>query len=42
MLFLDLQIIPDLKLQVSELQRQKQELEAQLEERTREIAGISK
>uniref|UniRef100_A0A3Q1CJQ3 Myosin VC n=1 Tax=Amphiprion ocellaris TaxID=80972 RepID=A0A3Q1CJQ3_AMPOC len=34
-------IIPELKLQVSELQRQKQELEGLVEEQNRELAGIS-
>lgn len=33
------QVIPELKLQISELQRQKQELEAHAEEQSRELAG---
>lgn len=37
----DLQVIPELKLQVSELQRQKQELEAHVEEQRTELAGRS-
>ncbi len=40
-LFHDLQVIPELKLQVSELQRQKQELEAHVEEQRTELAGRS-
>lgn len=35
------QVIPELKLQISELQRQKQELEAHAEEQSRELAGWS-
>lgn len=35
----DSQVIPELKLQVSELQRQKQEVEAHVEEQRKELAG---
>lgn len=35
----DPQVIPELKLQVTELQKQKQELEAQVQEQRRELAG---
>ena len=37
----DPQVLPELKLQVSELQRQKQELEAHIVEQSRELAGRS-
>lgn len=35
----DPQVIPELKQQVSELQKQKQELEANVQEQRRELAG---
>lgn len=38
-LFDGVQVIPELKLQISELQRQKQELEIHAEEQNRELAG---
>lgn len=40
-LFDCVQVIPELKLQVSELQRQKQELEIHVDEKNKELAGKS-
>lgn len=38
--YCDAQIIPELKQQVSELQRQKQELEGLVKEQSRDLAGV--